>query len=114
MPQIPFYTGKIPDLTTGQMCEVGRLMMEDYYIELREELTWLLCVRGLPAYVRSDNGPEFTAQRARLALAAERRAAVHRGGPPLEEGTIESFHGLAVEPFSLAGDGSGCVFTPRR
>ena len=64
MPQIPFYTGKIPDLTTGQMCEVGRLMMEDYYIELREELTWLLCVRGLPAYIRSDNGPEFTAQRA--------------------------------------------------
>lgn len=29
------------------------------------ELAWLFCTRGLSAYIRSDSGPEFTAQQVR-------------------------------------------------
>jgi NAD(P)H-hydrate epimerase len=32
--KIPFYTGKVPYLTTEQMIEVDRAMVEDYRIEL--------------------------------------------------------------------------------
>ena len=33
--------------------------------DVQEHLTELFCQRGVPAHLRSDNGPEFTAQRIR-------------------------------------------------
>ena len=42
--------------------------------------------RGIPAHIRSDNGPEFTAEGgSRLAGPARRRHAVHRAGLPMGE-----------------------------
>jgi transposase InsO family protein len=57
-------------------------------------LTELFCTRGVPAYIRSDNSSEFTAQRVRQWLA---RVGVKtlfiEPGSPWENGYIESFNG---------------------
>ena len=62
--------------------------------DVLERLTQLFVVRGLPDYLRSDNGPEFTAKRVREWLG-------HLGvktlfiepGSPWENGYNESFNG---------------------
>lgn len=46
-------------------CLVSRVERRTSHVEVLEELIWLFCMRGLPAFIRSDNGPEFTAQRIR-------------------------------------------------
>lgn len=62
--------------------------------EVLEELTWLVCTRGLPATIRSDNGPEFTAQRVRDWLSRLRVGPLFiEKGSPWENGYIESFNG---------------------
>jgi transposase InsO family protein len=57
-------------------------------------LTTLFCLRGVPDYIRSDNGPEFTASAVRAWLA---RVGVQtlfiEPGSPWENGYIESFNG---------------------
>ena len=73
-----------------------RLTSED----VLERLAELFVVRGTPAYIRSDNGPEFTATMVRAWLA---RLGVKtlfiEPGSPWENGYIESFNGKFRDEF---------------
>ena len=56
-------------------------------------LTDLFILRGIPAYVRSDNGPEFVAEAVRRWITAVgARTAFIEPGSPWENGYIESFN----------------------
>ena len=56
-------------------------------------LTDLFILRGVPAYIRSDNGPEFVAEAVRYWIAAVgARTAFIEPGSPWENGYIESFN----------------------
>ena len=56
-------------------------------------LTDLFILRGIPAYIRSDNGPEFVAKAVRqLIVAVGARTAFIEPGSPWENGYIESFN----------------------
>ena len=56
-------------------------------------LTDLFILRGIPAYIRSDNGPEFVAGAVRQWIAAVgARTAFIEPGSPWENGYIESFN----------------------
>jgi len=58
-----------------------------------EALTDLFILRGPPAYVRSDNGPEFVAQAVRDWIAAVgAKTAFIEPGSPWENGYVESFN----------------------
>jgi len=98
--------------------DVARQLKADNVLD---RLTWLFAQRGAPRYIRSDNGPEFTASKVRQYLSAlsvntrgvalRKRSflrnsqatapavAVHRArqscGSPirLENGYLESFNG---------------------
>jgi transposase InsO family protein len=77
--------------------EVARgLRSEDVLAVLAE-----LCVRrGPPAYIRSDNGPEFTARAVRRWLARiEVQTLFIEPGSPWENGYIESFNGRLRDEF---------------
>ena len=59
-----------------------------------EAVSDLFICRGVPDYVRSDNGPEFTAHRARDWLASvEVKTLFIEPGSPWENGYVESFNG---------------------
>jgi putative transposase len=62
--------------------------------EVLEELAWLFCTRGIPNHIRSDNGPEFTAERVRqwLPKMGVQTLFIEKGSP-WENGYIESFNG---------------------
>jgi putative transposase len=63
-------------------------------LEVVEFLTDLFCVRGLPEYIRSDNGSEFTAKRVRKFISnLGTYPAFIEPGSPWENGYIESFNG---------------------
>src|SRR5258705_13758916 len=67
-----------------------RLTSED----LLERLSDLFICRGVPNYVRSDNGPEFTAHRVRDWLKSVKvKTLVIEPGSPWENGYVESFIG---------------------
>ncbi len=67
-----------------------RLTSED----VLERLSDLFIRRGVPRYLRSDNGPEFTANRVREWLErVEVQALFIEPGSPWENGYIESFNG---------------------
>ena len=56
-------------------------------------LTDLFILRGIPAYIRSDNGPEFVAEAVRQWIAAVgAQTAFIEPGSPWENGYIESFN----------------------
>ena len=58
-----------------------------------DALTDMFILRGPPAYVRSDNGPEFIAQAVRDWIAAVgARTAYIEPGSPWENGYVESFN----------------------
>jgi putative transposase len=59
-----------------------------------ERLSDLIIRRGVPRYLRSDNGPEFTATTVRrwLAQVAVKTLFIEPGSP-WENGYIESFNG---------------------
>ena len=62
--------------------------------EVLERLSDLFIRRGVPDYVRSDNGPEFTAKRVKEWLArVEVKTLFIEPGSPWENGYIESFNG---------------------
>jgi putative transposase len=73
-----------------------RLRSEDVLAVLAE-----LCVRrGPPTYIRSDNGPEFTARAVRRWLArVEVQTLFIEPGSPRENGYIESFNGRLRDEF---------------
>jgi transposase InsO family protein len=62
--------------------------------EVLERLAQLFLERGLPAYIRSDNGPEFVAKAVRQWLARIGVGTLYiEPGSPWENGYIESFNG---------------------
>jgi transposase InsO family protein len=62
--------------------------------DLLERLSDLFICRGVPDYVRSDNGPEFTAHRVRDWLkSVEVKTLFIEPGSPWENGYVESFNG---------------------
>jgi putative transposase len=63
-------------------------------IDVIDVLTDLFILRGPPAFIRSDNGPEFVAQSVRDWIAAVgAKTAYIEPGSPWENGYIESFNG---------------------
>ncbi|MEQ9696156.1 IS3 family transposase [Shimia sp. SDUM112013] len=61
--------------------------------EVIDALTDLFILRGVPAYIRSDNGPEFIAEAVRNWIAAVgARTAYIEPGSPWENGYCESFN----------------------
>jgi putative transposase len=62
--------------------------------DVLEELFKLFIFRGIPDYIRSDNGPEFTAKAVRkwLSKIGVKTLFIERGSP-WENGYIESFNG---------------------
>ena len=58
-----------------------------------DALTDLFILRGIPAYIRSDNGPEFVAKNVRNWIAAVgAKTAYIEPGSPWENGYCESFN----------------------
>lgn len=90
---VPFRILNILDEYTRE-CLAVRVERHLSHREVLEELTWLFCARGLPAYIRSDNGPEFTAERVRDWLSRLNVGPLFiEKGSPWENGYIESFNG---------------------
>ncbi len=79
--------------------------------EVIDVLTDLFISRGIPAYIRSDNGPEFvaTAVKAWITTLGARPAYIEPGSP-WENGYVESFNGkfrdelLACEAFNTLAE----------
>jgi transposase InsO family protein len=70
---------------------VGRSLTHQVVIEV---LTELFCEHGVPVHIRSDNGPEFTANRVRAWLKRlDVKPLFIEPGSPWENGYIESFNG---------------------
>ncbi len=62
-------------------------------IDVIDVLTDLFILRGVPAYIRSDNGPEFVAEAVRKWIkAVGAKTAYIEPGSPWENGYIESFN----------------------
>ena len=63
-------------------------------IDVLEMLAELFVTHGVPAHIRSDNGPEFTAELIRLWLEAlQVQTLFIEPGSPWENGYVESFNG---------------------
>jgi transposase InsO family protein len=84
--------------------EVSRKLTSEQLIEV---LTELFGIRGVPEYIRSDNGPEFVARRLRSFLEnLEIGTSYIEPGSPWQNGYVESFHSrfrdecLALEEFA--------------
>jgi transposase InsO family protein len=70
--------------------EVGRSIRSKDVISVLE---YLFMVRGVPGYIRSDNGPEFMAQAINRWLEMNKVGPLYiEPGSPWENGYIESFH----------------------
>jgi len=71
--------------------DVARRLGSD---DVLERLSWLFATRGVPNHIRSDNGPEFTAQVVRdwLQRVGVRTLFIEPGSP-WENGYVESFNG---------------------
>jgi putative transposase len=71
--------------------EVARSFTSEDVVSL---LQYLFAVRGVPEYLRSDNGPEFVAQRVQrwLGQASVGTLFIEKGSP-WENGYVESFNG---------------------
>jgi len=71
--------------------DVGRKLNSE---DVLERLSHLFVLRGVPEYIRSDNGPEFTANAVRQWLArVDVKTLYIEPGSPWENGYIESFNG---------------------
>lgn len=63
-----------------------------------DTLEWLYLVRGVPEYIRSDNGPEFVAKAVRGWLEENQCKTIYiEPGSPWENPYIESFNGTLRE-----------------
>ena len=71
--------------------DVARKLSSD---DVLERLAWLMATRGVPEHIRSDNGPEFTAQVVREWLEKVGvKTLFIEPGSPWENGYVESFNG---------------------
>ena len=69
-------------------------------VDVIDVLTDLFILRGIPAWIRSDNGPEFVAEAVRRWVAAVgARAAFIEPGSPWENGYIASFNARLRDEF---------------
>ena len=71
--------------------DVARRLRSD---DVLERLSWLFATRGVPDHIRSDNGPEFTAELVRdwLSRVGVKTLFIEPGSP-WENGYVESFNG---------------------
>jgi len=70
--------------------EVGRSIKSRDVISVLE---YLFMIRGVPGYIRSDNGPEFIADAVKKWLEEQMVGTLYiEPGSPWENGYIESFH----------------------
>ena len=77
----------------GRECLAIRVKRKLNSTDVIDALTDLFILRGPPAYVRSDNGPEFVAKAVRDWIAAVgAKTAYIEPGSPWENGYIESFN----------------------
>lgn len=68
--------------------------------DVLEWLSWLFVLRGVPKYIRSDNGAEFTATAVRAWLGELDVGTLYiEPGSPWENGYIESFNGKFRDEF---------------
>lgn len=84
--------------------EVGRRFTSDQFIEL---LVSLIAIRGVPKFIRSDNGPEFISRQVRQFLEKiDVGTSYIEPGSPWQNGYVESFNSrfrdecLACEEFT--------------
>ena len=69
-------------------------------------LSDLFILRGVPAHIRSDNGPEFVAKQVQRWIAAVgAKTAYIAPGSPWENGYVESFNARLRELCWKLGDG---------
>lgn len=62
--------------------------------QVLERLAWLMATRGVPEFIRSDNGPEFVATAVREWLSKVGVKTLYiEPGSPWENGYVESFNG---------------------
>jgi transposase InsO family protein len=68
-------------------------------IDVIDVLSDLFILRGIPAHIRSDNGPEFLAEAVQQWIAAvgAKTAYIERGSP-WENGYVESFNARLRPP----------------
>jgi len=77
--------------------DVGRKFTSE---DVLDRLTELFVSRGVPAHIRSDNGPEFTARAVRAWLSRLGVKTLYiEPGSPWENGYIESFNGKLRDEF---------------
>ncbi len=75
-------------------CLAIRIRRKLNSLDVIDVLTGLFLLRGIPAYIRSDNGPEFVAQSVRDWISAVgAKTAFIEPGSPWENGYCESFNG---------------------
>jgi len=88
-----FRTLNVIDEYTGE-CQAIRVARKLTHEDVQECLAELFCLRGVPTHLRSDNGPEFIAERLRQWLdRLEVCPLFIEPGSPWENGYIESFNG---------------------
>ena len=69
-------------------------------LDVIDELIRLMQTRGVPAHIRSDNGPEFIAKAIRAWLARAGVGTLYvEPGAPWENGYAESFHARLRDEF---------------
>lgn len=89
----PFRVLNVIDEFTRE-CLATRVARQLKADDVQDCLTELFCQRGVPEYVRSDNGPEFTADTIRTWLNELGTGTLFiEPGSPWENGYIESFNG---------------------
>ena len=77
--------------------------------EVKECLEDLFIERGMPEYLRSDNGSEFIAQKVQEFLAKfGTRPTYIEPGSPWENGYVESFNGKMRESLPQRSEGTSC------
>ncbi len=75
--------------------DVSRKLNHD---DVLERLSWLMATRGVPEYIRSDNGSEFTAKAVRAWLKQVGvKTLFITPGSPWDNGYIESFNGKLAD-----------------
>ena len=90
---VPFKLLTVVDEFTRECLaiDVARKLGSD---DVLERLAWLMVTRGVPQHIRSDNGPEFTAQVVREWLGKVGvKTLFIEPGSPWENGYVESFNG---------------------
>jgi transposase InsO family protein len=87
-----FRTLNLIDEHTRECLEM-RVKRKLHSIDVIDTLTDLFILRGIPVYIRSDNGPEFVAQAVRDWIkAVGAKTAYIEPGSPWENGYCESFN----------------------